>query len=34
MITGGRFPQILDIFQGLEIGVPSSVYKLRGNLDF
>ena len=23
MITGGRFPQILDHFQGLKIGVPS-----------
>ena len=23
LMTGGRFPQILDLFQGLKIGVPS-----------
>jgi len=23
LITGGRFPQILDLFQGLKIEVPS-----------
>jgi len=23
LITGGRFPQILDLFRGLKIGVPT-----------
>ena len=23
LITGGRFPQILDLFQGFKLGVPS-----------
>jgi len=30
--TGGHFPQILDFFQGLKIGVPSG--SLGENLDF
>jgi len=33
LITGGgRFPHILDLFQGLVVGVPSGC--LVGNLDF
>ena len=31
-IGGGRFPKILDLFQGLKIG--SSQWLSRGNLDF
>jgi len=29
---GSRFTQILDLFQGLKMGVPVAVY--RGNIDF
>jgi len=29
IITGGRFPQILNLSQGLKIGVPSGCLKAR-----
>ena len=31
LLVGGRFPQILDLFHGLNIGFPSGCL---GNLDF